>query len=66
MPLTQAAPADVVAAQPTRPDRIIGYDLARALAIGGMVLVHFALVMGGSASPAGWPKLLLHALDGRP
>jgi uncharacterized membrane protein YeiB len=64
MSLTDAAPAEVAAPTP-RGGRIIGYDLARALAIGGMVLVHFALVMGGPEPPPGWPKLLLHALDGR-
>jgi uncharacterized protein len=70
MSLTEAAPADArshaVAAPPAPRTRIIAYDLARALAIGGMVLVHFALVMGGPEPARGWPKLLLHALDGRP
>jgi uncharacterized membrane protein YeiB len=64
MSLTDTASAEV-AAPPPRTGRIAGYDLARALAICGMVLVHFALVMGGPEPPPGWPKLLLHALDGR-
>lgn len=46
--------------------RILGYDLARALAICGMILVHFGLVMGGETPTPGWPALVLRALDGRP
>jgi uncharacterized membrane protein YeiB len=46
--------------------RILGYDLARALAICGMILVHFGLVMGGEPPTPGWPALVLRALDGRP
>src|SRR6266516_176101 len=48
------------------PDRIIGYDLARALAILGMVVVHFALVM--SSEPMveeGWMSRVVGFLDGR-
>ena len=46
--------------------RILGYDLARALAICGMILVHFGLVMGGETPTPGWPALILRCLDGRP
>jgi uncharacterized membrane protein YeiB len=54
-------------ASPATPasDRIIGYDLARALAILGMVLVHFSLVMSFARlaeSPLG---RVVSALDGR-
>jgi uncharacterized membrane protein YeiB len=46
--------------------RIEGYDLARALAIFGMVVVHFALVMSSErAKQGGWAARLVEALDGR-
>jgi uncharacterized protein len=45
--------------------RILGYDVARSLAMLGMIVVHFGLVMAaGSARPA-WSALIMHALDGR-
>jgi uncharacterized protein len=47
-------------------ERIFGYDLARALAICGMILVHFGLVMGGEKPSPGWAAFVLRALDGRP
>jgi uncharacterized membrane protein YeiB len=63
-----SAPAAALFDSPLRTDssRILGYDLARALAICGMVLVHFGLVMGGEKPAPGWPALVLRALDGRP
>jgi len=46
--------------------RIEGYDLARALAILGMVVVHFALVMSSErADEGGWASKLIQLLDGR-
>jgi uncharacterized protein len=56
---------DAVAAAPPRA-RIEGYDLARALAILGMVVVHFALVMSSERMTQGdWMARLVEALDGR-
>jgi uncharacterized membrane protein YeiB len=46
--------------------RIEGYDLARALAILGMVVVHFTLVMSSErADEGGWAAKLVELLDGR-
>src|SRR5437763_250264 len=45
--------------------RIQGYDVARALAILGMVVVHFGLVVAGPATKSGWLAALLRFLDGR-
>lgn len=47
-------------------ERILGYDLARAMAICGMILVHFGLVMGGEKPSPGWAAFVLRVLDGRP
>ncbi len=46
-------------------NRIIGYDLARALAIFGMVMVNFKIVMGAEASGPQWLARLVGLLDGR-
>jgi len=46
-------------------DRIGGLDVARALAIAGMVQVHWVLYLTGVPSPGGWPGALLAACDGR-
>jgi uncharacterized membrane protein YeiB len=45
--------------------RIAGYDLARALAILGMVLVHFSLVMSFRRMNEGWLAHVIGFLDGR-
>ena len=45
--------------------RIAGYDLARALAILGMVLVHFSLVMSFARMKEGWLAHVIEFLDGR-
>jgi uncharacterized membrane protein YeiB len=47
--------------------RIVGYDLARALAILGMVLVHFTLVMSSDRTGGGdgWLSRCVGFLDGR-
>ncbi len=45
--------------------RIIGYDLARALAIIGMVIVNFKIVMGAEQNGPAWLVDLVGLLDGR-
>jgi len=45
--------------------RIEGYDLARGLAIWGMVTVHFRLVMAFHARQPAWLQSTLELLDGR-
>ena len=48
----------------TSSSRILGYDVARAVAICGMVVDHSAQVIG-PADPAGWGQTLLDFMDGR-
>jgi len=45
--------------------RIIGYDLARAIAIFGMVVVNFKVVMGASQNGPAWLVALVGLIDGR-
>jgi len=45
--------------------RIIGYDFARALAIFGMVVVNFKIVMGAGEAGPGWLVWLVGLLEGR-
>ena len=46
--------------------RIEGLDVARSLAIFGMMIVHFMLVMTDKMPPQKWSTTLLYLLDGRP
>jgi uncharacterized protein len=57
---TQGTAAPAVSA-----DRVVGFDVARALAILGMVVVHFSLVMAADRSGPGWLNVVLGFLDGR-
>lgn len=50
---------------PARTKRIIGLDIARALAIVGMVIVNFNVVMAGDVSSPGWLRFLVVSLEGR-
>jgi len=45
--------------------RVVGYDIARALAILGMVVVHFSLVMADDHARPVWMAWVLALLDGR-
>ena len=45
--------------------RVIGFDVARALAILGMVVVHFSLVLAADRGGPDWLNVLLGFLDGR-
>lgn len=45
--------------------RVIGYDLARALAVFGMVIVNFKIVMGAEQNGPAWLVRLVGRLDGR-
>ncbi len=45
--------------------RVIGYDVARALALFGMIVVHFSLVAAADRSGPAWLAGLLALLDGR-
>jgi uncharacterized protein len=46
--------------------RLEGFDLARSVAILGMIVVHFILVMTDGVAPVAWSDRLLSLLDGRP
>ena len=46
-------------------NRIIGYDLARALAVFGMVAVNFKIVMGAEKNGPDWLVNLVGLIDGR-
>jgi uncharacterized membrane protein YeiB len=46
-------------------DRVLGYDVARSLAILGMVVVHFSLVLAADRSGPAWLAEVLGFLDGR-
>lgn len=51
---------------PPHPQRIVGLDAARAIAIAGMALIHFAMVLSSStmgSSSVGW---IIDRLSGRP
>lgn len=45
--------------------RVIGYDLARALAVFGMVIVNFKIVMGAEKNGPEWLVDFVGLLDGR-
>lgn len=45
--------------------RIIGYDVARALAVFGMVIVNFKIVMGAEQNGPDWIVSLVGMFDGR-
>lgn len=45
--------------------RIAGYDIARSLALLGMIVVHFSLVMAADHKSPGWMVTILGFLDGR-
>ncbi len=46
-------------------DRIVGYDLARSLAIFGMVLVNYKIAMGAQQNGPAWLVDLAGLIDGR-
>ncbi|MDB6135287.1 MAG: hypothetical protein JWM59_3530 [Verrucomicrobiales bacterium] len=46
--------------------RIAGFDVARALAVLGMTVVHFNLVMTAAGTPRKWSAVMMSLLDGRP
>jgi uncharacterized membrane protein YeiB len=45
--------------------RIIGFDVARALAVFGMVVVNFVVVMGAEANGPQWLQRMVGVLEGR-
>lgn len=49
----------------THAQRVVGYDLARALAVFGMVLVNFKVVMGAGHRGPDWLVTLAGLFDGR-
>jgi uncharacterized protein len=51
--------------KPPNKERLQGFDVARAFAILGMVLVHFALTLSAPGWKESWLAWLLDVLDGR-
>ena len=47
------------------PGRIIGYDVARSVAMLGMIVVHFSLVAASERTGPEWMSFILSLLDGR-
>ncbi len=45
--------------------RILGYDVARSMALLGMIVVHFGLVMASDPTRPAWSAMIMHLLDGR-
>jgi uncharacterized membrane protein YeiB len=45
--------------------RVLGYDVARSMAMLGMIVVHFGLVMGEDQARPAWAARVMHILDGR-
>jgi uncharacterized membrane protein YeiB len=45
--------------------RILGYDVARSMALLGMIVVHFGLVMAADPTRPAWSAMIMHVLDGR-
>ena len=45
--------------------RVIGYDLARALAVIGMVVVNFKIAMGAEQNDPAWLVGIVGLIDGR-
>src|SRR5262245_52791983 len=45
--------------------RILGYDVARSMAMLGMIVVHFGLVMAVDHTRPAWSAGIMHVLDGR-
>jgi uncharacterized protein len=46
-------------------ERVLGYDLARSIALLGMIVVHFGLVMAADHSRPAWAVAVLRLFDGR-
>ena len=65
LPFEAPTPAGAPRVTPAARERIVGYDLARALAILGMVLVHFVLVMSVEQVEEEWLGRIVGFLDGR-
>lgn len=55
---------DLISTEPKK-TRIIGYDVARSIAIVGMVIVNFKVVMGADENGPDWLIWLAGLLDGR-
>lgn len=59
-PREEATPAG-----PSETGRVVGYDVARSLALLGMIVVHFSLVAAADRSRPEWLARILALLDGR-
>lgn len=64
-PSPRAAPSVTATPIESNQARITGLDVARALAVMGMVLVNFTIVMGADGGEPGWLNSITSAFDGR-
>ena len=58
-------PLDAIIPAVPSNNRIVGYDLARALALLGMLLVNFSVLLGNSGSDPTWLDYLIEMIMGR-
>jgi uncharacterized protein len=60
-----ASPVDLKPQALSPNNRIVGYDLARAVAILGMLLVNFSVLLGSGTSDPTWLDYLIEMIKGR-
>ena len=62
---SSANPVDLRSQSLSPNNRIVGYDLARAVALLGMLLVNFSVLIGNSNSDPTWLDYLIEMIKGR-
>ena len=62
---SSASPVDLRSQSLSLNNRIIGYDLARAVALLGMLLVNFSVLLGNGTSDPTWLDHLIEMIRGR-
>lgn len=60
-----AGPVDSMSQSLSVNNRIVGYDLARAVALLGMLLVNFSVLLGNGGSDPTWLDYLIGMIEGR-
>jgi uncharacterized membrane protein YeiB len=63
--ICSANPVDLQAQSLSPNNRIVGYDLARAVALLGMLLVNFSVLLGSGSSDPIWLDYLIEMIQGR-
>ena len=62
---SSASPVDLRSQSLSPNNRIVGYDLARAVALLGMLLVNFSVLLGNGSSDPTWLDHLIEMIKGR-